>query len=161
MSLRRAIAHHPAGTWPSDQAVGMVTLAATDRHRRRVALSDDVGSGFLLDLLRAVQMKDGDGLELEGGGFIRVVAADEEVIDISCRTEAEFARIAWHIGNRHVPLQILANRALRIGLDHVLLSMLEGQGLQIWRRRAPFQPEPGAYDPHGLMEAPAPLVKRA
>ncbi|MBI2241050.1 MAG: urease accessory protein UreE [Magnetospirillum gryphiswaldense] len=159
--MRRAIAHHPAGTWPGDQVIGTVTLAAADRHRRRVALSDDTGNGFLLDLPRAVQMKDGDGLELADGGFVRVTAADEEVIDISCRTEAELARIAWHIGNRHVPVQFLTNRALRVGMDHVLLTMLEGQGVQVWRRRAPFQPEPGAYDPHGLMDAPAPVVRRA
>lgn len=159
--MRRAITHHPAGAWPGDQAIGTVTLAAADRHRRRVALSDDDGAGFLLDLPRAVQMKDGDGLELDGGGVIRVVAAAEEVIDISCRTETELARIAWHIGNRHVPVQFLPNRAMRVGMDHVLLSMLEGQGVQVWRRRAPFQPEPGAYDPHGLMDAPPPLVRRA
>lgn len=159
--MRRAFAHHPVGSWPTDQTKGAVTLAAADRHRRRVTLSDDMGEGFLLDLPRAVQMKDGDGLQLDGGGFIRIVAADEDVIDISCRTEAELARIAWHIGNRHVPVQFLPSRALRVGMDHVLLSMLEGQGVQVWRRRAPFQPEPGAYDPHGLMDAPPPLVRRA
>lgn len=159
--MTRAVALHPAGTWPRSAQVGTVTLAATDRHRRRVMLTGDDGSEFLLDLPRAQQMKDGDGLELDSGGFIRVVAVPEEVIDISCRTEAELARISWHIGNRHVPVQILPKRTLRVGMDHVLMTLLEGQGVQAWRRRAPFQPEPGAYDPHGLIDAPAPVVRRA
>lgn len=159
--MTRAVALHPAGTWPRSAQAGTVTLAAADRHRRRVMLTGDDGAPFLLDLPRAQQMKDGDGLELDSGGFIRVVAAPEEVIDISCRTEAELARISWHIGNRHVPVQILPKRTLRVSMDHVLMTLLEGQGVQAWRRRAPFQPEPGAYDPHGLIDAPAPVVRRA
>jgi urease accessory protein len=159
--MTRAVALHPAGTWPISAESTTVTLVAADRHRRRVMLENDDGAPFLLDLPRAQQMKEGDGLELETGGFIRVVAAPEDVIDISCRTEAELARISWHIGNRHVPVQILPKRTLRVGMDHVLMTLLEGQGAQAWRRRAPFQPEPGAYDPHGLIDAPAPVVRRA
>ncbi|MBR9973562.1 urease accessory protein UreE [Magnetospirillum sulfuroxidans] len=159
--MRRALALHPAGSWPRTAKAGTVTLAAAERHRRRLMLSADDGGEFLLDLPRAMQMKDGDGLELDDGGFLCLVAADEDVIDISCRTEAELARICWHIGNRHVAVQFLPNRTLRVAMDHVLMTMLDGQAIQAWRRRAPFQPEPGAYDPHGLMNAPAPVVRRA
>ena len=159
--MRRAFAHHGAGTWPVAAQTGTVTLAAAERHRRRVTLSDDDGQDFLLDLARAAQMRDGDGLELESGGFIRVVAAQEDVIDIACRTELELARLCWHVGNRHVPVQILPGRGLRIAMDHVLMGMLEGLGLAARRLNAPFQPEPGAYDPHGLMQSPAPVVRRA
>lgn len=159
--MTRAVALHPAGTWVKSAEAGTVTLAAADRHRRRVMLTGDDGAPFLLDLPRAQQMKDGDGLELDSGAFIRVVAAPEDIVDISCRTEDELARISWHIGNRHVPVQILPKRTLRVGMDHVLMTLLEGQGVQAWRRRAPFQPEPGAYDPHGLIDAPAPVVRRA
>lgn len=159
--MRRAVALCPAGSWPAAHQVGTVTLAAADRHRRRVALADDLGLGFLLDLPRAMHLRDGDGLELDDGGFLRVTAAIEDVVDILCREETELARVAWHVGNRHVPVQIVDQRTLRVGFDHVLLGLLEGQGVRLVRHRAPFQPEPGAYDPHGLMDAPPPLVRRA
>lgn len=159
--MRRAGSHHPAPGRPSLRMAGTITLAAADRHRRRVTLTDDQGRDFLLDLPRAVQMRDGDVLELDDGDGLRVVAADEEVMDVHCRDAAELARLAWHVGNRHVPVQILPECGLRVGLDHVLLALLEAQGAPVTRRRAPFQPEPGAYDPHGLMDAPPPLVRRA
>ena len=159
--MRRVVSHCPAGSWPASRMVGSVTLAAAGRHRRRVVLADDAGADFLLDLPRAVMMKDGDGLELEDGDLLRVVAAAEEVIEVACLGEAELARVAWHVGNRHIPVQILPGRALRMGMDHVLLALLESQGLRVTRLRAPFQPEAGAYDPHGLMDAPPPLVRRA
>lgn len=159
--MRRATALHLAGSWNPAAEIGQVTLAASERHRRRVALADDLGEGFLLDLAKAAQMKDGDGLELDCGGFIRVVAAPEEVIDIACRSGAELARIAWHMGNRHMPIQILPDQTLRIAVDHVAMTMLEGLGASVRRQRAPFQPESGAYDPHGLAEMPAPKVKWA
>ena len=161
VAMRHAIALHEAGSWPRAAERATLTLAAADRHRRRVVLADDADQPFLLDLPRAVQMRDGDGLELEGGGFIRVVAAEEEVIDIRCRSDGELARLCWHIGNRHLPVQFLPERTLRVALDHVLMGRLEAQGAEARRQRSAFQPEPGAYDPHGLMETPAPLVRRA
>jgi urease accessory protein len=73
--MRRAIAVHPRGTWPSDEAVDAVTLVYLDRHRRRIRLVGDSGEIFLLDLRRAHHLADGDGLELESGGYVRVRAA--------------------------------------------------------------------------------------
>lgn len=143
--MRRAIAHRPAGNWPATQAVANITLAFADRHRRRIQLTDDQGDPFLLDLERAVQLADGDGLALEGGGFIAVKAAEEPVLDIRCTGAGHAARIAWHIGNRHTPLQVLPGGRLRILDDHVLKTMLEGLGATVMAIRAPFQPESGAY----------------
>jgi urease accessory protein len=58
-------------------------------------------------------------------------------------------RIAWHVGNRHTPLQILPDGRLRIGADEVLADMIVGLGAEVRRHRAPFTPEAGAYHEHG------------
>lgn len=143
--MRRAVCHLPSGTWPSGQRVATVTLAFEDRHRRRVRLTDDAGEAFLLDLEEAALMDEGDGLQLEGNGVIAVRAADEPVLDIAAVTPAHLARLAWHIGNRHVAVQVLDDGRLRIRADHVLEEMLRGLGAELTARIAPFSPEPGAY----------------
>jgi len=148
--MRRAITHHAAGSWPSREATATVTLPFDERHRRRLRLTDDAGQPFMLDLERAVLLAEGDGLALEGGGFVAVKAAEEAVLDIRCTGAGHAARVAWHIGNRHTPLQVLTGGRLRILADHVLKDMVEGLGAVVMETRAPFQPEPGAYaDPSG------------
>ena len=147
--MRRATEILAGGNWPGEQAVATVTLDFDDRHRRRIRLVDDGGRDFLLDLEEAALMGDGDGLRLSDGGFIRVVAADEAVADVSGSSPAHAARLAWHIGNRHAPVQVLPDGALRIRDDHVLVAMLEGLGASVVCRRAPFSPEPGAYARNG------------
>lgn len=143
--MRHAISHHPAGSWAADTAVASVTLPFEERHRRRVRLTDDAGEPFLLDLDHAVRLGDGDGLALEGGGMIAVRAAEEAVYDIRCRDAVHAARVAWHIGNRHASLQVLADGGLRILRDHVLKDMLVGLGAEVIESVAPFAPESGAY----------------
>jgi urease accessory protein len=146
--MRRAATHLPAGTWPSAQARATVTLAFDQRHRRRIRLADDSGEPFLLDLDSAVALGDGDGLALDGGGYIQVRAADEPVIDARGTSPAHAARLAWHVGNRHTAVQVLPDGGLRLRDDHVLADMLEGLGATIERKRAPFSPEAGAYAGH-------------
>lgn len=73
--MRRAFAVRSAGNWPQDKSLGTVTLSFENRHRRRILMNDDACQGFLLDLPQATLLADGDGLELEGGGFIAVLAA--------------------------------------------------------------------------------------
>jgi len=119
--MRRVIAIHRNSGWPEAQAGGTVTLSYLDRHRRRLRLSADDGTPFLLDLPRATVLGEGDGLELEGGGFLRVRAAAEALAEITCRDGAELARIAWHLGNRHLPMQVFEGR-LRIRWDHVIVG---------------------------------------
>lgn len=143
--MRRATQIHRSGHWPEAEAVGTVTLAMDQRHRRRFRMTDDDGLVFLLDLAETALLDDGDGLALDGGGIIRVAAADEPVCDIIAQSPAHAARLAWHIGNRHTPLQVLDDVTLRILDDHVLVHMLEGLGASVRKRRAPFTPEPGAY----------------
>jgi len=145
--MRRVVAIHRKGDWPDAQASGTVTLSYLDRHRRRLRLSADDGTPFLLDLPRATVLGEGDGLELEGGGFLRVRAAAEALAEITCRDGAELARIAWHLGNRHLPAEIGADRIL-IRDDHVIVDMLKGLGAEVRAVRAPFDPEGGAYGQH-------------
>lgn len=144
--MLRAINVKPSGSWNAAPAA-TVTLAFDARHRRRIRMTDDEGRVFLLDLPDAVLLGDGDGLELEGGGVIAVQAAAEPVAEIQCGDAEMAARIAWHIGNRHTPLQVLAGGRLRILDDHVLVAMVEGLGATVTRLMAPFEPEGGAYAP--------------
>jgi urease accessory protein len=134
-----------AGHWPRDQARGTVTLGYDDRHRRRLQLQSDAGESFLLDLPRAGLLADGDGLALSDGSWLVVKAAPEPLIEVTAASPELLARLAWHIGNRHLPAQIERGR-LFIRDDHVIAAMLEGLGAQLRRLDAPFTPEPGAYD---------------
>jgi urease accessory protein len=143
-AMRRAIAVHPRGQWPEDKMVDAVTLAYLDRHRRRIRLVADSGVAFLLDLPRAQHFADGDGLELDTNGYLRVRAAPEPVLEIEALGPANLLRIAWHLGNRHLPVQVVGDR-LRIREDHVIAEMVAGLGGRITRIEAPYDPEFGAY----------------
>ena len=142
--MRRAITVHTRGHWPEEAAVDSVTLAFLDRHRRRIRLVADSGVPFLLDLPRAQHLAEGDGLELDNGKYIRVKAAPEPVIEIAAESHTDLLRIAWHIGNRHLPLQV-ADGVLRLRADHVIAAMVEGLGGRVTWHEAPFDPEIGAY----------------
>ena len=139
--MRRAIAICPLD--PLRQ-VGTVTLAAHDRHRRRIRMTDDDGEDFLLDLPSATYLRDGDGLALDDGGIVAVRAALEEVADIHAASPEQAARLAWHVGNRHVPVQI-GEGWLRFQTDEVLAKMLRGMGVEVTILSVPFEPEAGAY----------------
>lgn len=141
-SLGRADRHASAGHWLATAAVATVTLGHDDRHRRRIALVTDDGRPFLLDLEQAVSLRAGDGLCLaDGSGWIRVEAAVEPLIEI---TGADLVRVAWHLGNRHLPVQLVPG-ALRIRDDHVIADMVRGLGAQVHAVLASFDPEGGAY----------------
>lgn len=79
--MRRAISTARKGEWPRSEALGAVTLDFEQRHRRRVRLACDDGGDVLLDLVHAVALRDGDGLCLDGGGWIEVRAAPEHLVD--------------------------------------------------------------------------------
>jgi len=145
--MRRAIAVHRRGTWPEEEALDTVTLTFVDRHRRRIRLVAASGQAYLLDLPRAHHLIDGDGLELEGGGYLRVSAAAETLFEITAANRKDLLRIAWHLGNRHLPVQIAGER-LRIRPDHVIAEMVTGLGGRVIELEAPFDPEAGAYHAH-------------
>lgn len=143
--MRRAIQVLSVDSWPSEQAGSSVTLDYEDRFRRRFRLTDDAGEDFLLDLAEATRFGEGDGLLLDDGRIIRVHAANEAVADLRCATLVETAKLAWHIGNRHIPVQVLSDGTLRIRDDHVIVAMAQRHGADVKLYGAPFAPEDGAY----------------
>jgi urease accessory protein len=139
----------PAGTWDEAIARDTVVLDFDGRHRRRFAMTGEAGLAFLLDLPRATALRDGDGLVLRDGAVVRVTAAPERLIEITAPDLAALVRIAWHLGNRHLPTQLLGDR-LRIRDDHVIREMVEGLGGGVIAVEAPFDPEGGAFG-HGTV----------
>ena len=121
-----------------------VVLDFDDRHRRRMAMTGTRGLEFLLDLENAVALRGGDALLLEDGRLIEVIAAPEPLIEIRGVDPLHLVRVAWHLGNRHLPTQIMA-KGLRIRRDHVIEAMVKGLGARIIEIEAPFDPEGGAY----------------
>ena len=146
--MQRASHYAPAGAWPAVQAADSLVLAFDDRYRRRLKVVTAGGDDLLVDLPAAVAMADGDGLKTDAGDWIAVRAADEPLIRIYADGPAHLARIAWHIGNRHLPAQITVN-GLLIRPDHVIEAMVRGLGGHTETIHAPFQPEGGAYGSHG------------
>jgi urease accessory protein len=146
-SIPRATAVAPAGTWPEAEARDTVTIDFDDRHRRRKLYSAEGGLAFLLDLPEAQVLREGDGLVLASGGYVRVRAAPEPLVEVTAASERALLRLAWHLGNRHLPAEIDAGRIL-IRHDHVIIRMLEGLGATLRPVQAPFNPEGGAYGEH-------------
>jgi len=146
-SIPRATEVLRAGTWQEAQARDSVLLDFDDRHRRRRLYTGQGGLAFLLDLPEATVLRDGDGLALATGGVVRVRAAPEPLVEITAATREHLARLAWHLGNRHLPTQIEGERLL-IRDDHVIVHMLEGLGATLRKVDAPFDPEGGAYGEH-------------
>ena len=142
--MRRACEVIPAGAWNEASAVDCIALDAHERHRRRIVLNGERGTRFMLDLPRAAALHDGDGLLLDDGAIIRVTGHPESLVEIRASNPQHLARLAWHIGNRHVDVQIEGER-LRIRRDHVIEDMLRGLGAMLSPVEAPFHPEHGAY----------------
>ena len=142
--MLRALRHERRGHWPTERVCGTVTLAYDDRHRRRLRLESDAGGPFLLDLAETGVLEDGDGLALSDGSWLEVKAKAEPLIEVTAADPAALARLAWHLGNRHLPVAI-GDARLLIRDDHVIAAMLEGLGARLRRIEAPFSPERGAY----------------
>src|SRR5437899_1737372 len=121
-----------------------VVLDFDDRHRRRMAMTGTRGLAFLLDLENAVALRGGDALVLDDGRLVEVVAAPEPLLEIRGTDPHHLVRVAWHLGNRHLPTQIMA-KGLRIRRDHVIEAMVKGLGARVIEIEAPFDPEGGAY----------------
>ncbi|MEM8704072.1 MAG: urease accessory protein UreE [Pseudomonadota bacterium] len=137
---------HPAGNWQGDPA-DRITLDLDDRYRRRAVLSGEGGLSFLLDQPSAVHLRHADGLELEDGRIVEVVAEPEDLVEIEADDTAHLVKIAWHLGNRHLPTQLMG-ATLRIRRDHVIEDMVQKLGGRTRPMRGPFDPEGGAYG-HG------------
>ena len=115
------------------------------KSRLRVSLDNDQEAALILE--RGSVMRHGELLQADNGLIVEIRAADEEVAVVSTEDAFLFARACYHLGNRHVPLQI-GEGWLRIQRDHVLENMVQSLGLTVSHQLAPFEPESGAYSGH-------------
>ncbi len=120
-----------------------VVLDYDGRLMRRKLLTSEGGLQFMVNLPAVTNLDDYWGFALDGGPTVQITPAPESVLVIT----GHLTRLAWHIGNRHTPCQIMPDR-LVIREDHVLERMLQGLGATIARAVLPFKPEGGAYG-HG------------
>ncbi|KQM14740.1 urease accessory protein UreE [Novosphingobium sp. Leaf2] len=139
--MQRIITIIPGGGAAADD---VVELDHDHRRRRRIVHATRNGRTILLDQPNVVHLRDGDGLQLEDGAVVAVQATPEHLIAIGAPDIAALVRIAWHLGNRHLPTQ-LAGETLLIRADHVIAHMVEGLGGTCRAVLAPFDPEGGAY----------------
>ncbi len=129
-------------------ATDSVALAYDERKRSRlkVTLASGTEAGIFLE--RGDHLHGGDKLAAEdGSAVVEILAAPEKLIEAAADSPLLFARAAYHLGNRHVPVQVSSDR-LVLGYDPVLADMVVGLGARITRTWAPFEPEAGAYG-HG------------
>jgi urease accessory protein len=144
----RRVAHiKPAGEWLAVSAIDRVVLDAGDRNRRRIVMTAEKGTQFLLDVERPVSLHDGDGLVLDDGAIVLVAGEHEKLVEICAGSALDAVRLAWHLGNRHTDVQIVGDR-LRIRRDHVLEDMLRGLGAHLMPLDAAFDPEAPASAHH-------------
>ena len=138
--MNRALSITHSDATPADT----VTLVYDDRYRRRMTLVGDGGLKFLLDLTEARELRDGDDLVLDDGRTVRVKAAPEPLMVVTCTDRKHLVRTAWHVGNRHLACEIHDDR-LVLRRDDVIADMLRRLGCGVEAIEAPFSPEGGAY----------------
>ena len=132
----------------SDSAVSLtLELTAEERTRSRYRFPADDKQMVCLRLPRGTVLQDGDILQDDNNNFIKIIAKPEPVLTVTAQNHLDLIKAAYHLGNRHVQLEITPNY-LRLSPDSVLRQMLENLGLQVSEDNLPFQPETGAYGHH-------------
>ncbi|MEM7044154.1 MAG: urease accessory protein UreE [Pseudomonadota bacterium] len=145
--MLRALEAIGSDAFLQDEILDSVTLDLEARRKRRQTLTTAGGTRFLADLPAVPSLKDGDGYRLETGEVIEVRAAPEALMEVRVGAPSALPRIAWHLGNRHLPVQFV-DGAVRLRADHVIEAMLEKLGAEVRHLDAAFDPEGGAYG-HG------------
>lgn len=112
------------------------------KSRLRVILESGIDAALMLE--RGTILRGGDLLKAENGLVVEIVAANQAVTNVTANTQQSLMCAAYHLGNRHVPLQV-GDGWLRLEQDHVLKEMLIGLGMVTTDQLAPFEPEAGAY----------------
>lgn len=125
----------------------IVVLDADERHIRRKRITLASGEDILVDFEKPVHLEQGDRLVLEDGREARIVAAAEELMEVTARDQRHLVELAWHIGNRHLPAQLGESRIL-LRRDRVIREMLEKLGARVTDVTEPFAPAHGAYHSH-------------
>jgi urease accessory protein len=137
-----------------------VILDFDRRHRRRAVLSTEGQRDVLLDLPQAMHIRDGDALVLDDSSLVVVAAEPEPLLEIAAENRDALIRIAWHLGNRHLPTQLMG-ACLRIRADHVIADMVRGLGGEVTPILAAFDPEGGAYESENTHTHAKDLVSHA
>ena len=145
---------HPSAQAPLDRVV----LTFDERCKSRLLVTLESGERAALIVERGRALRGGDRVRIAGDRQIEVVAADEALLEAASADAWLIAKAAYHLGNRHVAVQVLPNR-LRFLDDHVLAKMVEGLGLAVSRVVAPFEPEGGAYGHHHGHGSQEPLLR--
>jgi urease accessory protein len=123
---------------------GRLKLPFDSRQKSRLHAKLESGEEVALVLPRGDVLRGGDLVTASDGRVIEVVAQPENLLNLECETPAALAAVAYHLGNRHVPVEI-GDGYLRIAADHVLEDMARKLGARVTPLEAPFEPEAGAY----------------
>jgi len=137
LTLRRCVA-------ATDDVAATLVLSFELRQRSRLATQLSSGEAVAVLLPRGTVLRGGTCLAADDGRLVRVVAADEALMEARCANADDLARCAYHLGNRHTPVQV-GSDFVRFGRDAVLANMLRGLGASVTDVSAPFEPEAGAY----------------
>jgi urease accessory protein len=144
MSEAQMLEAHEVIRDQSQPASLTIELSFDDRQKSRHRGVTTCGKEVGWFIERGHVLKNGDFLKCSSGELIKVLLANESVSTLYAKNAQDLTRAAYHLGNRHVPLEITADY-LRYQYDHVLDEMVKGLGLRVESETAPFQPEPGAY----------------
>lgn len=140
IKVEKNLGHHSIEREANDELV----LSYEQRTKGRLRVASEGGKTFGLFLERGKLLHEGDILEAEDGQLVRVRAQVESLIEGRCGDWLTFSRCCYHLGNRHVPVEI-GEKFLRIQSDHILKDMLSQLGMEVSACNAPFVPEQGAY----------------
>lgn len=146
LTQRLSLGDRPEGC--PESAEFTLLLTAEERVRSRHYFESVEGAPCSLQLPRGTVLQDGDMLLATSGERVRVVAKPEPVVTVTAHRPLALLRAAYHLGNRHVPLEV-TETYLRFSPDSVLQDMVEKMGLQVRLEEQPFQPEMGAYEGSG------------
>jgi urease accessory protein len=136
----RVVAAAPA----EGRVIDTVILTPEERRAPRGNVTGVKGTRLTFELAEPVALRAGDLLELDDGNLVEVVAEPEPLIEARAKDLTALARLAWHLGDRHVPVQLFANR-LRVRRDPAIEVLLARLGAKLVAIEAPFDPEGGAY----------------
>jgi urease accessory protein len=135
-----------------------VRLSFDARSKSRLLLRLDGGEQAALVVERGRLLRGGDRVRTQDGREVEIIAAEESLLEASSEDPVVIAKAAFHLGNRHVAVQVMAQR-LRFLNDHVLEEMVKGLGLKVTAVLAPFEPEGGAYGHHHAHGSQLPLIQ--
>ncbi len=143
--MPRAISVLAPGDRQGRAIADTVILDYAQRSAQKVSVTGVRGLAVEIGLHAPARLRTDDLLELDDGALVEVVAAPEPLIEARAADVSALARLAWHLGDRHVPVQVLPNR-IRVRRDAAIEALLKGQGAKVTAIEAPFEPEGGAYE---------------